>query len=354
MTEPTTPPVQSQTQTSKKGLYIFGALGCLWIAAIFILGAVAIGIYFYSESNDTVSNTNSEYDYLNDNYNYNYNINNGNDNYNVNTNINLNTNTTTEQLLDDDGTSLGFKINDGFVTNDLFAYQVGAYAQGTEVADNEWPGYRFTVDFPEDMLPMDDEADTGSIWVGSDLDNGDFVQVGMMSSTEAEADGTMSWNYFWEMWNDQDVYQYGLQDDLAPYLNSDTDPVFTLTCQDPATGEWQFWINDVTVGKTYTGSCDTKLENSYVFWELTTNKTDKTTLPNFGPLTLKNFEYWDGYAWTPVEHAKTSYSYGRIVDGTVLDQASVCPPYGVMSNVAEKTAQFGSGVGCTAIDARLW
>ncbi len=349
MSQPTTLPTKPETPNSKKGLYVFGALGCLWIASIFILGAVAIGIYIYSESNETASDTYDEYNYLNDNYNYNFNT-----NYNTNLNENTNTDTTSEQIFDEDGNSLGFKIHDGFVTDDLYAYQVGAYAQGVDPTDNEWPGYRFTVDFPEDMPPMGSESDTGSIWVGSDLDNGDFVQVGMMSSTEAEADGAMSWNYFWEMWDDQDVYQYGLQDDLASYLRADTDPVFTLTCQDPATGEWQFWVNDITVGKTFTGSCDTSLESSYVFWEMTTDKTDKAALPTFGPLTIKNFEYWDGYAWVPVEHTTASYSYGRIVDGTVLDQASVCPPYGVVGNATEKTARFGSGVDCAATGGQLW
>lgn len=340
MTETTTPQ-SSQPQgdkASKKGLYIFGALGCLWIAAIFILGAVAIGIYFYSESKDT----DYEYDYLNENYNYNV-------NYNTN-----NTNTTSEQILDVDGTSLGFKIQDGFVTDDLYAYQVGAFAQESDATDIEWPAFRFTVDFPEDTLPMGSEADTGSLWVGSELDNGYFVQVGMMSSTEAEADGTMSWNYFWEMWDDQDVYQFGLQDDLASYITDGADPVFTLTCQDPATGEWEFWVNDTTVGKTYTGSCDTSLESSYVFWEMTTDKTDKAALPTFGPFTVKNFEYWDGYEWGPVEHTNASYSYGRIVDGTTRDQASVCPPYGAESIPNEKGIRFGSGVGCAQIDTQLW
>lgn len=346
MTEPTTTSTPQPPQTSsKKGLYVFGALGCLWIAAIFILGAVAIGIYIYTESNETATDTYDEYSYLNDNYNY---------NYNTNLNENVDTNTNSEQQFAEDGTSLGFKIHDGFVTDDLYAYQVGAFGQGDGLANNEWPAFRFTVDFPDDVLPMADAADTGSLWVGSELNNGHFVQIGLMSSTEAEADGTMSWNYFWEMWDDQDVYQYGLQDNIAQYLTAEHDPVFTLTCQDPATGEWQFWVNDVTVGKTFTGSCDTSLDSSYVFWEMTTNKTDKTALPAFGPFTVKNFEYWDGYAWTPIDRTVLSYSYGRIVDGTVRDQASVCPPYGAESNVAEKVIRFGSGLGCPAIDTQLW
>ncbi len=312
----------------RKGLWIFGGLGCLWLVGTFFLAAIAIGYYIYNESQQPSY-------YYDDYYDYSYN-----DNANA-------------PLTDTDGASLGFEIQDGFVSDDLYAYQVGAYVNMEDPA-TDWPAYRFTVDL-QDVPLMLDEADTGSLWVGTILDNDYFVQVGMMSSIDADADGNMAWNYFWEMWDDQDVYRYGLQNDLAPYLTEE-DPTFTLTCQDPDAGEWQFWVNDELVGKTYTdGSCSNTITSSFIFWEMTTDKpSDGLEIPEFGPYTLKNFEYWDGYDWLPVESATASYSYGRVVDGTVRDQASVCPPYGLQPVEGERAMRVGFGIECLEQDATIW
>jgi len=86
---------------------------------------------------------------------------------------------------------------------------------------------------------------------------------------------------------------------------------------------------------------------------VTTTKTAKAELPSFGPFTLGQFEYWDGYDWLPVEKTVLSYSYGRIVDGTKVDQDSVCPPYGA-ELVTGEAVRFGSGLTCLPNDTVLW
>lgn len=325
--------------SSKKGLIIFGVIGCLWIAAIFILGAIAVGFWIYSESQK-------------EDYNYNYNTNY--DDYNYNYNWNINEELTPDengQLFDSDGVSHGFEI-DSTNSSDLYAYQVGAFAD-MDGPNTEWPSFRFTLDLPDDVAPMTDEADTGSLWVGTSLDNGYFIQVGAMSTNYADENGNMDWNYFWEVWDDQDNYLYGLQDDLSLY-ETENDPSFTLTCQDPATGDWEFWVNDEIVGKANTGDCSTTLRNAYVFWEMTTDKTSKEALPGFGPYTFKNFEYWDGYDWQPVEKTYVSYSYGSVAEGTQRDQDNVCQPYGAEAVAGERAARFGSGLGCMPMDTVIW
>ncbi len=323
---------------------------------------VGVMYYFYKDTfNEFSADLNLNTD---DNYNYNF-------NYNYNTNYDANANTDTinansekepseitttptsgeGEVIDDDGVSLGFEAEP--ISADLYAYQVGAYS-GQRFSDTGWPALRITLDYPE-VPPLTDADDIGSLWVGVVLDNDYFIQVGMMSSTEADTQGNMRWNYFWQMWDDQDNYKYGLQEPMENYgwEANDTNQ-FTLTCQDPETGTWEFWVNDTVVGRTDTESCALDIYNSQVFWEMTTPKTANADLPTFGPFTFSDFEYWDGYDWQSVQSATLSYGYGQILAGTDKDQASVCPPYGAVSDSANKTFQAGTNLPCSAIDSVLW
>ena len=358
----TTPSAAPAEKKSKTGCYIFGGLGCLWLLIVVALAAVGIGYYFYQEYQDDLY-WNEYYNSYNYNYDYNYNYNSDDYdyNYNDNTNAELDTIDTTETFDDStvtdtgeviaaDGTSLGFEADP--IDPDLYAYQAGAYSN-QHYTGTDWSAVRITLDYPE-VAPMTDPDDDGSLWVGAVLDNDYFIQIGMNSSTETDSNGNMQWNYFWQMWDDQDNYKYGLQEPLENYDWHEGEPnTFTLTCQDPETGEWEFWVNDNVVGKTNTGSCAMDVYDAHVFWELTTKKTDKATLPTFGPFTISNFEYWDGYDWQPVTGVTTSYGYGRVEDGTVADQAAVCPPYGVEDG-PKKTLVVGSTVACAEIDQDLW
>lgn len=382
-------PAGKMTPLQKGGCITCGALGCLWI--VVMIGAI-IAWLFLAMKNDISSSSqiatheasvNTQQDAEDSTTNVN-----GDSTTRVNDNTNVHrpneviindvpegdqiSNTTdvdtntiavdapdlteldTGELVDEDGNSYGFAIEDGFVTDDLYAYQIGAYAED-DVVVPDWGAYQFTLNYPK-VKPMPDE-DTGSLWVGAVLDNDYFIQIGMMSTDEVDADGNMIWSYFWEMWDDQDNYLYGLQDNMSYYgWDQEETNVFSMACVDAETGTWEFWVNDTVVGQTVTGSCATHVTNSYIFWEMTTNKTDKASLPEFGPFTIGNFEYWDGFEWYPVEHSTLSYSYGRIVDGTVIDQAAVCPPYGAakLDDTLESDFIVGSGVECLEYGSQLW
>lgn len=335
---------------SKTGCYIFGGLGCLWLFIVVALAAIGLGYYFYQEYQDDLY-WNAYYNSDDSNYNYNWDA-------NLNTNIDttnsdtFDDSTVTEsgELIAADGTSLGFAADP--IDPDLYAYQAGAYSS-QHYTGTDWSAVRITLDYPK-VLPMSDPNDDGSLWVGLVLDNDYFVQIGMNSSTETDSNGNMQWDYFWQMWDDQDNYKYGLQEPLENYGWHDGEPnTFTITCQDPETGEWEFWVNDTTVGKTNTGSCAMDVYNAHIFWELTTKKTDKADLPTFGPFTISNFEYWDGYDWQPVTGVTASYGYGRVEDGTTSNQALVCPPYGVEAG-PKKSIKVGSTVGCSEANQPLW
>lgn len=345
-------PVSEPEKSSKTGCVIFGTLGCAWILFVAGLIVVAVGYYIYKEYYTTVSN-----DYLPANYNYNYNTNSNSSNENSDDALNdpYSTLETTEdgEVIGNDGTSYGFEIGDDFVDEDLYAYQAGAYAD-MDGPNTDWSALRVTIDNPKTTLPLN-EAHTGSLWVGAILDNNYFIQIGMMSSGGANVEGKMDWSYFWEMWDDNDVYKYGLREPLANYAWDENDSnTFTMTCQDPETGKWEFWINDVTVGTTYTENCDLDLRNSYIFWEMTSTEQDGSKIPAFGPFTLYDFEYWDGYTWQPIEQTYASYSAGKVVDGTSIDQAAVCPPFGIAPLEDKDGIIAGSTVPCTEYNTTLW
>lgn len=345
---------------SKAGCIVAGVLGCFWLL---IVAGLVIAVVFYFVIENKKDTTDRLYDdtYNGNTSNYNYNTNVDYTNEDVNTNIATNTsdlytNVDTGEngeLIAEDGTSLGFEADP--IDPDLYAYQIGAYSS-QHFTDTDWPGLQVTLDYPK-APPMTNADDVGSLWVGAVLDNNYFIQVGMMSSTESDADGNMEWTYFWQMWDDQDNYKYGLQEAMSNYdWDQNAANTFTMTCQDPDKGEWEFWVNEEVVGKVSTGSCDMDIYNGQVFWELTTPTaaTNKDALPEFGPFTLGEFEYWDGYDWQPIQSSDLSYSYGRIIDGTATDQASVCPPYGVKAMPGKEAFQVGSTLACLENGAVLW
>ncbi|MBI2415871.1 MAG: hypothetical protein HYV33_04395 [Candidatus Kerfeldbacteria bacterium] len=323
---------ETKSSASKLGCAIFAGCGCLALIAL-VVAAIG-GWYFYNQSQTSnLDNMDGWDQFLED------------DTATVDSN----------EQFDVDGTSRGFAIADGFVSDDLYAYQIGAYADVKQM-DTDWPALRFTLDYPTGVPPMASANDSGSLWTGVVLDNNYFIQLGMISSDQADADGSMQWNYFWEMWDDHDNYVYGLQVPMSDTgWNTNPANTFTLTCQDPTTGDWEFWVNDEVVGRTNTGDCALQLRNVHLFWELTTTTIDTSQLPTFGPFTLRDLEFWDGFAWAPIKRATLSYSYGRIVDGTSVDQNSVCPPYGAELYTGE-TAGFraGSGLNCLPQDTTLW
>ncbi|MDP3970986.1 MAG: hypothetical protein Q8P90_04810 [bacterium] len=358
-----------QRKSKRTGCLIAGSIGCLWFGFMFLIVAVIIGYFLYIEYIDPVDtylNVNTNTSYLDtNNANYNHNLNSDYDEYDYNANENYNTNINivdkydsvdaldNGELVDEDGSSLGFSIDENVVTDDLYAYQVGAYAD-VDSSDTEWPAVRFTVDELENTPPLS-EGNDGSLWVGALLDNDYFIQIGLMAMDDSDGDGNAEWGYFWEMWDDQDNYLYGLQE---PLVSNDWDTSesnsFSMTCQDPVEGEWEFWVNDVVVGKTYTGSCDLALRNSYIFWELTTNEPGKDNLPEFGPFTIGGFEFWDGYTWAPITSAYLSYSYGLVKDGTLIDKESVCPPYGAEAIDGKDSFKVGSDLECLELYSDLW
>lgn len=351
-------PTADQPKKSKTGCIIAGVLGCLGLLiAGIIITVLVIGYVYYRQVDDstnsvhypTINTTNVESNSTHDEIDNDINT----PDY-TNTNSTVYDNSTTAgngEVIAADGTSLGFKADP--ISPDLYAYQVGAYSS-QHFSDTDWPALRLTLDYPQ-VEPMTDANDVGSLWVGAILDNNYFIQIGMMSSTATAADGHMAWNYFWQMWDDQDHYLYGLEEPMSTYdWDQNATNTFTMTCQDPATGTWEFWVNDEVVGKTSTGQCDFDVYNGHVFWELTTSKTNQADLPTFGPFTLGKFQYWDGYDWKPVQSATTSYGYGRIIDGTTNDVGGVCPPYGIQAGPDKRSFQAGSTLTCLENGAVLW
>ncbi len=238
-------------------------------------------------------------------------------------------------------------------SNNQRAYQIVAYP-GSSYAEWSYPSVQTTIPYAKTQpLPA---GDHGYLWVGATLANGYFVQVGMATSDQRDADGNMQWNYFWQVWDDNNTYLYGYENAMTQnnwHLN--TENTFTLTCQNPDTGTWEFWVNEEVIGTASTGSCNMDLKNASVTWELVTNKTPQDILPTFGPFQLGTMEYWDGYNWLNVADARLTYGYGLISDGTVADTDSVCPPYGVMAAEANSSVfTAGSTLPCLAPGALLW
>lgn len=256
--------------------------------------------------------------------------------------------------LNSNGASLGFPITPDFVSPDLYTYQVGAFAAPNVLLPQ--PAFQVNLTYPQLKPGTFSAGDTGSFWLGAILDNDYFVQVGMISTQQFDVDGSLQWDYFWEMWDDQNVYRYGLEAPMSNYQwNERRDNTFTLRCIDPATGKWEFSVNDVVVGTTNTTNCATDLRNANVFWEITTQNNSSAHLPTVGPFQMTKFRYADdGVTLQPVLRATASYSYGRIVDGAEVDQANVCPPYGAAPLLAVRGAQFGSGLDCLEQGSFLW
>lgn len=317
----------SSMDSTTKGLGVGCAVttgcGCLVLLSLVVLSGIAAMVYV--SNNDRV------------------------------TNLEQTTNTvSTPELFNSDGTSLGFAIDPDFVSDALYTYQVGAFAAPNMLLTQ--PEFQVSLNYPQVDATTFTESDTGSFWLGLVLDNDYFIQVGMISTDQRGPTGVMQWDYFWEMWDDQNVYRYGLEAPMSNYL-WDTQPsnLFAMRCVDPTTGEWEFSINGVIVGTTHTINCQADLRNANVFWEITTPLSSNSTLPSVGPFNMNQFYYAEqGSTLQPVLSATVSYSYGRIVDGAVINQAMVCPPYGAASLGYGLGAQFGSGLNCLAQDSFLW
>ena len=311
------------------GCILIGGLGCLWLLVMvgLLIGAV---IYFvYQDEENGTDDTTSWYE-----------------SYDTNTN-------TTTDITDANTNSeanYGVAITDPLSDIDA-AYQVIAYPTVTYI-DSEYPGIQGTIE-NIDVAPLSNTDDNIFIWVGATLVNNYFVQVGMSSSNTVDENGNMEWNYFWEMWDDQDNYLYGYQAPLSDYgWDNNKENTFTITCQDPAAGGWEFWVNEEVVGTTNTGSCAMDVADTSLVWELTSPTKPGENLPEFLPTNLTNMQYWDGYDWVDVDSATLTYGYGLIKDGTVIDPASVCPPYGV--TLLANGFSVGSGLECLPDGAELW
>lgn len=258
------------------------------------------------------------------------------------------------EVIGNDGISQGFVIDPNSVSQSTdYAYQIGAYVRGVDSKTAE-PAFRAAIDYSH-IEPFKNADDVGSLWVGSALKNDYFIQLGMMTSQNKDDDGSMQWNYFWEMWDDQDRYVAGLMQPMSDFgWNQNASNTFALTCTDPATGEWQFTVNDQVVGKTYTKSCAVSIRNTYLFWELTTPTTEPNQLPVFGSFTFHDFTFWDGYNWLAVPQTELSYSHGPVSTSTSFNQAAVCPPYGAATSVDARLFQVGSGLDCLPAGTQLW
>lgn len=326
---------QAQQPAPKKsnwGCIIIGGLGCLWLL---VMAALVVGviIYFVTADQEKATDYDDWFETVDD--------------Y-TNTNDTIDYDDTTNTNTDE---NRGFAITDPLSEVDA-AYQVIAYPT-TSYTDSEYPGVQATIE-NIDVPPLSNLDDSVFVWVGATLLNGYFIQVGMSSSQTTDDSGNMEWNYFWEMWDDQDNYLYGYQEPMSVYgWDNNKENTFTITCQDPASGEWEFWVNEQVVGTTNTGSCDMDVADTSLVWELTTAALPgDAALPEFTATDLTNMEYWDGYDWVPVDGATLTYGYGLIKDGTEVDPASVCPPYGV--TLLSNGFSVGSGLECLSDGVELW
>lgn len=300
--------------SSNWGCLLLAGFGCLGLLAIFglLIAGIILALVASTSTAEPI------------NYNYNYNTN---QNYGIE---NIQPLSATAQ-----------------------AYQIVAYP---EFSYSTWTYPSIQAKLPYAKTTPLTDGDYGHLWVGAKLDNGYFIQVGMASSNTVDAEGNMEWNYFWEVWNDQNEYIYGYQDAMAEEgWDANADNTFSLTCQNPDAGTWEFWVNEQVVGTTTTGDCAVNLHNASVTWELVTEQTPGGTLPTFGPFQLGQMQYWDGYNWLDVPGATLTYGYGYIKNGTARDQASVCPPYGVTA-AAKGSSLFSAGSGLTCLEqgAQLW
>ncbi|MBI4407627.1 MAG: hypothetical protein HY565_03970 [Candidatus Kerfeldbacteria bacterium] len=323
-------PELSQPKKTSWGCIIGAGLGCLWLLVMAAIGIGAVVYLIYSEDKT---------DYSYDDYSY--------DDYDY------------DDIYYDDvvegTTDVG--INDGIaitdpLPEDAYAYQVIAYPTDSFTAA-EYPSVQATIE-NIDMQPLANPDDTVFAWVGATLDNDYFIQVGISSSQIVDDSGNMEWNYFWEMWDAQGNYLYGYQELLSTYGWADNaENKFTITCQDPATGQWEFWVNDEVVGTTNTDSCALDVSNTSLVWELvTTSPAGDSNLPVVTPIHLQSMQYWDGYDWLDVAEATLTYGYGLVSVGTESDPASVCPPYGAVGS--KKGFKAGSNLECLPGETALW
>lgn len=302
--------MEKDSKKTNWGCIIIGGLGCLWLLVMAGLLIAAI-IYFVIDQKSNVDA--------------------------LVTNV-------------DSDVNRGVAITEPLSSSDV-AYQVIAYPTVT-FTNSEYPGVQATIEHI-DMPPPTNPEDSVFVWVGATLLNDYFVQVGMSSSSTVDDAGNMQWNYFWEMWDDEDNYLYGYQAPLSDYgWDNNSENTFTITCQDPATGEWEFWVNETVVGTTTTGNCDFDVADTSLVLEITTPTLPASDLPELTPVDLTAMEYWDGYDWIDVDSATLTYGYGLIKDGTEIDQASVCPPYGVTG--LSNGFRVGSDLECLADGAVLW
>lgn len=326
-----------ETKKTNWGCLIGAGLGCLWLLAMAGVGVGAVVYLIYSEKktdysyDDYTYDDYTNYDYTYDDLDYDY-----------------------DDVIEDttdDTVNEGIAITDA-LPEDAYAYQVIAYPTDT-FSSAEYPAVQATIENVA-VQPLQNPDDSVFIWVGATLDNDYFIQVGMSSSQTVDDVGNMVWNYFWEMWDDQGNYLYGYQELLSAYgWDKNTENKFTITCQDPATGQWEFWVNDEVVGTTNTESCALDVVNTSLVWELVTEKpAGDADLPTFTPTRLHAMQYWDGYDWIDVTAATLTYGYGLVNIGTESDPASVCPPYGAAA--LSKGFKAGSDLECLPGDAELW
>lgn len=266
--------------------------------------------------------------------------------------------TNSSEVIGPNGVSQGFAIDPNTTAQDNdYSYQIGAYLRQVQQFPDQ-PRFKVNLDYTK-MAPLTNPSATGSLWVGTVLDNNYFIQVGMMTSNQTDSDGSMQWNFFWEMWDDQNTYVAGLMKPMSSYgWNTNASNTFMMMCTNPSTGEWEFKVNDKVVGQTFTKSCALSEGDTYLFWELTTpqahsESTTNNQLPTFGPFKLHDFEYWDGTTWLDVPSARLAYSYGPVSTSTQYDQVDVCPPYGAG---ADDLHDFivGSTLDCELAGSLLW
>ncbi len=329
-------PTEVQPKKTSWGWFIGAVWGCLWllVMAAVGIGAIVYLIYAADKADDWQNDDYTYDDYSYDDYEYD-------DTY---------YDDVVEDTTDAD-VNEGIAITDP-LPDDTYAYQVVAYPTDSFTAA-EYPAVQATIE-NIDMQPLQNPGDNEFVWIGATLENGYFVQVGILSSQTVDDEGNMEWSYFWEMWDDEDNYLYGYSEPLSTNgWDENTENVFTISCQDPTTGQWEFWVNDVVVGTTNTESCDLDVSNTSLVWELvTTTPAGDAALPTITPIRLHTMQYWDGYDWIDVAEATLTYGYGLVSVGTESDPASVCPPYG--AEALKKGFKAGSGLECLPSAAALW
>ena len=129
-----------------------------------------------------------------------------------------------------------------------------------------------------------------------------------------------------------------------------------MVCTDPSTGEWEFRVNGKTFGRTTTESCGLNVANTSLAFEVVSDTgtvDNAASLPNLGPLVLGNMQFWDDAQWHTIPKAVLSYSAGDTDNGTQVEQAAVCPPYGAQP-LDSVHFSVGSNLECAPVGSLIW